>query len=361
MSKHKHTTIDGREIVYTASSALAAFLDRVVALANDPRISEDEMIELVYSKENPLLDKTMFADRGAVTREVFDNPAYHVMLDWLGRKRQQEGRLDMKQVYAAATMSVTEAARKLGISTSAVRQAIYADRLAAVKKGRNYVLDPRDVENYHVGSHGPARTPALKVRVGKDGNKSLLLKAPGYLETSKDGAISTGEVQSFRTAAIKLGKDGHQVMLIIEPDDEERVRKLGKLYVRGKFRVVEEIEGDGNAANRFRFFFPERTARDRDHRKRELSRLATEMALDNDTIDYIKTRWDGDALSVHPAVGDSTKWQLDLRGWLSKGTSRTKAKQLKAALKRLGIDYGTRHLSKDVRQKRVFDEAQTVS
>jgi len=269
----KHNTITGETLEYPRpSKAVAAFLARVVDGANDPNVSEAELTALVYGKENPLLDQTMFPHHGAVTVAVFADPVYHVMLDLLGRKRVQAGTLDLGAVSAASTMTITEAAAELGVTSSAVRQAIHAHRLPAIKRGGSYLLDPRDVASFRVMRRGPKprgereeavgkapapeeREPDLRLRIGNKPGGSFRVKVDGFEVTGKEGKVVDGVVREFRgRAAIAFsGKDSNR-MMVLEPAEEEESFEIGGFYVRGKFRVVEKVNNPREAAERWKGF-----------------------------------------------------------------------------------------------------------
>ena len=356
-----HVTLEGRELTYPApTGALAAFLDRVVAMSCDPRVTEDELVELIYGTDNPLLDQSMFKDRGAVTREVFGNPVYHVLLDFLGRKRAQLGTLDMDAAREAATVTVTEAARQLGISTSAVRQAIHAGRLPAVKTGSQWLINPRDVELYKPSARGPAAEPALRVRFGNVEGKSLRPKIPGLrVSRAEMGSVHDGEAMSFQLAAFAVSDGKANTLYIIEPaDGEERVTSK-PFFVRGNFRVVEKVTDPSEASFRFKHFVPVRTADDREHRRRELARLVDEFGLDEGTKKAVEA-WDGDALSIVLTSagadrGSKGRCHLDLRGWVGCELDKRQAAALKQALERVGVDFGTHGLMREHQDKEISD------
>ncbi len=159
--KETYTTLFGEELRFPEPPPeVSAFLVRLRKFVNDPQVSELDMLNLLYGKENPLLDQTIFETRGAVTVVVFKNPVYHVMLDLLGQKAIQAGTLDPKKAEAAFSMTVPEASAQLGIHQSAVRQAIHAHKLAAIKKGGQYLLEPDSVGAYRVSRRGPQKGAA---------------------------------------------------------------------------------------------------------------------------------------------------------------------------------------------------------
>lgn len=265
----RHTTIAGEVLEYPRPGPeLARFLARVHAAANDPRVSEHELVELIYGRENPLLDLTIFPGRGAVTRAVFENPVYHVMLDLLDAKRVQAGTLDPERAAGRYTMTVTEAAEQLGVSTSAVRQAIERGQLASWKKGpRLHLLDPHSVATYrdHVQRRGPKPEPALRVRMGSAAGASLRVKAAG-LEVEREEKLAGGgkaiDAVVPRFARVAIAYSGKRSngskfnhLLVLEPaDDVDDLEPVDGFTVVGRFRVAEKITDPEEASKRFRSF-----------------------------------------------------------------------------------------------------------
>lgn len=155
MTKRTHTTVTGHHIELDATPKVAAFLRRLEEGVDDPKTSERDLIGLAYSNENPFLDHTMFPGRGAVTKEVLDDPAYHVMTDLLFRKRLAEEGTDVARLAARYSMTPAEAAEELGITVGAVRQMIAAKRIPSwMRDGRHYI-DPRSLKGLEVGTRGP--------------------------------------------------------------------------------------------------------------------------------------------------------------------------------------------------------------
>lgn len=155
-----YTTLTNETIEYDAQEpSVAAFLARVRSATNDPDVTESALTELIYGSENPILDHTIFPHRGAVTKAVFGNPLYHVMLDLLDQKRVQVGTLDLELAKADYTVTVAEAAEKLGITPGAIRYAIKAQKLSAIKNGGVWLIHPNSVNSYQVSLRGPKRKP----------------------------------------------------------------------------------------------------------------------------------------------------------------------------------------------------------
>lgn len=256
----RYTTIAGEVLEYPRPEGeLARFFARVVDAAHDPRVSEGQMVELIYGSENPMLDQTIFEGRGAVTREVFDDPLYHVMLDLLDQKRVAMGTLDPERAAGRYTMTAAEAAEELDMTPGAVRQAIAAKRLDAWKKGGRYLLDPHSVATYrdHVVRRGPKPRPALEARIGNVPGASMKLKANGKEEVGRAGKrVVDVVVPRFERAAVAFSGEGHNRTLIIESADEDGEIEYGPFWVRGRFRVVEEESRPRAAATLYKAIEP---------------------------------------------------------------------------------------------------------
>jgi hypothetical protein len=82
----EYLAVTGRRLELSARAEVAAFLDRLAAMSKDDAASSRDMVTVGYSKENPFLDRTIFATRGAVTKQVLEDPAYAVMTDLIFRK-----------------------------------------------------------------------------------------------------------------------------------------------------------------------------------------------------------------------------------------------------------------------------------
>src|SRR5690625_3742033 len=150
-----HKLLSGEIVRYSPPPEVDRYIDRLKVAANDPTVTVGELVDMVYSEENPILVRDIIPGRGVVTRQVFEDPAFHVMQDLIEQKRIQAGHLDREAAESMHTMTVQEAAERLGISESAVRQAIYAKRLAARKVGGSWRLYPGGVEAYRVSNRGP--------------------------------------------------------------------------------------------------------------------------------------------------------------------------------------------------------------
>lgn len=155
MTKRTHTTVTGHRIEYEATPKTIAFLRRIEEAVHDPKISDQELTGLAFSNANPFLDHTMLPGRAMVTKEVLANPAYHEMMDLLFRKQLAEDKTDVRKIEARYSMTVAEAAAELGVTKSAIVQAIAARRIASWLKGGQHYLDPRAVRTLEVGTRAP--------------------------------------------------------------------------------------------------------------------------------------------------------------------------------------------------------------
>jgi hypothetical protein len=142
------------EVLYLPqmSEAETDFLARAQAAAKDPTVSVDQMIELLYGPENPILDTTFLPGRAMVTRAVFERPLYHVLGDLLGFKRIQHGKLDMAAAAARYNISVEDAARQLGTSPESVLALIRARRLAVHFRDGQWWVSPETIASYTVAA-----------------------------------------------------------------------------------------------------------------------------------------------------------------------------------------------------------------
>lgn len=266
MKTEKYTMLTGETIEYERpTEEVASFLARVRSAANNPHISESEMVDLIYGRENPILDQTLFPYRGAVTKEVFANPLYHVMLDLLDHKRVQVGSLDVEKAKAEYTLRVPEVAERLGIHQTAVRYAIKAKKLAAIKQGGTWLISPDSVESYKVSKRGPAgkqlreeNPPTIEAKVGSAPGLSLrIMSDPPFVPEEQGecwikGSAIKGTLRNFVKAFAIMGRKQQYRFFVLEPSDEENELALGPLYIRGQFSIVEKINNSRKATERWR-------------------------------------------------------------------------------------------------------------
>lgn len=266
--KTQYTLLSGETVEFAAPAGeLGLFLRRVLAAAKDPAVSEQELNDLVFGSENPLLDHTMVPGKTIATSEVYRDPIFHVMLDCIARKRMPPG-AGVASPRTRYTMTVPEAAKQLGISESAVRQAIYAGRLRARKEGGTYYLDPASVGGYRVSRRGPRRrdhsqksSPGgiLEARIGQGPDASFRVKhtREEFEVEEKHGAEWVGTIPGgwHRIGVLGTTRDRARFWEI-EPAEGESVLHFEGFYLRGGFRIVETVSISARAREAFRQFQP---------------------------------------------------------------------------------------------------------
>lgn len=256
--------LSGETLKYSKPApAVAEYLSRVRVAANDPDVSTGELIDLIYSGDNPLLETGIIPGRGVVTKDVQHHPVYQIMLDLLQQKRITEGELDREAAESQHTMTVPEAAEELGVSTSAVRQALYSDRIAGRKVDGQWRIYSESVEAYEVSRRGPSPSRPLQVSMGSVEGLSCRVKMPELLEDSeKEDSIRTGVLQKWRRVGVIIGgesagpRDDRKGYTFweIAPADEENSIEQGPFYVRGRFRVVRQVEHAREALDAYKQF-----------------------------------------------------------------------------------------------------------
>lgn len=280
MTTKQYRTVNGQVIEYSPTAKVAAFLARIEQMVADPKTKEQQIVGLAYSSENPFLDHTMFPGRGAVTKDVLANPAYHVMTDLLFRKRVAESGFAVEKLASKYTVGIPEAARELGINENAVRKAIASGRLPAWTKedGRQY-LDPRTFKTIEVGTRGPKKgtfkvrtetvEPAgeevvrlrderleqavadvdgepeaepLDVIMGQEKGAGLKINVEAEDVQRIAGNRLHGRVKRWkRVAVMTKGEGGKRQVYVIVPGRKENAITIGPFAVRGRFDVDEKV------------------------------------------------------------------------------------------------------------------------
>lgn len=260
-----YKTIEGRDLdIGEPSGDLGAYWRLLLGATEDPAVSHNRLIALIYSPENPLMDRDYLPGRGSVTPAVFAQPLYHAMCDLLGRKQAQTGELDLERVAATYTVTPAEASETLGISQNAVRQAVEAGRLGAWKKGGRWFLHHRGVEAYRVGHGGKQRDGEglpLDVRIGADGRgDGMKLRHLGAALERDDGNTHAGRVAAgwarlgvMTTSGVK-GGEGKARFFVLEPSSEPGELEFSGFYVRGAFKVVSHENNARRAAEAWKAF-----------------------------------------------------------------------------------------------------------
>ena len=250
----KYTLLSGEEVEFpTPTGQLAEFLKSVHEAMLRPNVTAAWLQEYIYGVENPLLDKTILPGRAVVTKAVYENPVWHVLGDLIGRKRVAEGSLNIAAATKRYTMTVPEAASRLGIHESAVRQAIAARRLTSWKHGARHYLAPEEVANYRPSPAGPP--PMLRVRVGSSpGARFSIKQVGGNMLLDSPGSPDAAVVGSWKRVAVLAGTKDKVRCWILEPGDVQDEIAFEGFFVRGRFRIVEKINNEVRARETFKAF-----------------------------------------------------------------------------------------------------------
>lgn len=262
-----HELLNGDTIDYgELAPDLADYLERVRVASADPNLNHNDLIDLVYSEENPALVKGVIPGRGYVTREVLASPVYQVMHDLLFRHLYAVRGLPDDHGHDRYTVSVTEAADQLGISSSAIRQAIAGRRLPAVKRNSQWWVSPEGVAAYRVTAKGPTPTARsagrevgepLRVVRGAAEGAGLKLWHDGDVRAvdQADGAIEEVVTGWTRAAVFTYfkGQVGARLFELV-PGPEENEVTAGPLAVRGAFRIERKTNNAKKASAMFTAF-----------------------------------------------------------------------------------------------------------
>jgi excisionase family DNA binding protein len=220
----KHICIDEEIIgLPVLAPSVAAFLDRMHAAVDNPKITKNDLVALVYGRENPLLDHAMVPGHSMVTAETLKHPVYLALMDLLDRKRIVLGTLDVAKVRACYTIPVNEAAERLGVHPGAVRQAIKAKRLSAWKIDGQWLLRSESIESFRMAMGGERRgpPPQLRLRWGTENHHMLKVKHLAELEReNRTGPkINEGTLTSWERVGVFYGANGAVIFEELEPGD----------------------------------------------------------------------------------------------------------------------------------------------
>lgn len=255
-----HVSLTGQEIKYDdPDPKLTRFLQKAFDLASDPKVKSDALVALIYGTENPILDRTLFPERGMVTKDVLENPVYHVLTDLLARKEAQQNGTNLTRVAAKYTLSVAEAAKELGVHEDAVRRAIRGRRLPAWVKDGAYFVQPEHLQLLgEVGRRGPmpAAIGPLKVWVGYLPNASMLIQRPGgqLPDGGSPGTTIECDIPRWRRVAVLTAGHNKLRMFVLEPGPDADELEFHGFFVRGNFKIVEKINSSAAARKAWESF-----------------------------------------------------------------------------------------------------------
>jgi excisionase family DNA binding protein len=143
-----HECVNGVRIEYPEpSKKMSRFLAMVSGAFEDRTVNYDTMVGLVFGHLNPLLEVSPLGTP-LVTIRAFSDPVFWVMRDMMDRKHLEEMGISPEKISREYTLTVNDAAERLKITSSAVRQLISKRRLPCWVKGGFYHLHPKFVEQY---------------------------------------------------------------------------------------------------------------------------------------------------------------------------------------------------------------------
>jgi excisionase family DNA binding protein len=255
----EYVTLSGHQVEFERpTGALAEFYKNAIKAAADKHVTEDELITLLYSADNPLLSPGLVPGRGMVTKETLAHPLYRVLQDLLVRKHVAARGLDVQAMADRHTLTMVEAAARLGVHVSAVQQAIKAQRLPSwIKDGRHY-LSRNAVDAFELARRGPKpKGRPLTYRAGNAPGTSYRVKAPASRVLEKKGRTVVAEVDDWNRIAVLSGGEGRYRYFELEPvaSGSERL-EFGGFYVDGPFRVTKKINNAREAREAFTAFEP---------------------------------------------------------------------------------------------------------
>lgn len=213
------------------------YLEFVGAL-NDESHSVDDVLFMLYSEDNPVVYdwdgsgelRPNLQDDVCRKLWVFMRESVHQ------RTMRERGELEeeSRDPVLNSHISVSDAAKYLGISGSAVRQAIYDERLDAEKVGGVWRIPMKAVLAYKVSSRGPDSSvlPVVSCRIGEDvrGNR---------LAVKHDGVAVPKALQKGKIIDMEIHGAKHVEILSV-PAEEGSDARYSKIYLLGGSRVSHE-------------------------------------------------------------------------------------------------------------------------
>lgn len=243
-----HVSLAGHEIKYDDPEPIVErFIKRAQTLAENPKSKIDDLVTLIYGSENPILDHTLFPERGAVTREVLENPVYHVLTDLLARKQVSASGGSSEQLGKRYTLTVAQAAEEAGVTKDAIRKAIAARRLPSWVREGQYYIDPRTLAPLGFGSRLPFESEPFEFEVGYDAvtNTGMRIKIPdGEFPKSQNEPLYDDTCERWRRVAVRCSSPTGIRVFVLEPAKKKGLLQHYKFSVKGKFEVVEKHNAD---------------------------------------------------------------------------------------------------------------------
>jgi hypothetical protein len=161
IARSRHVDLTGRILEYPVPEPrVVQFIARLAEAAADPHLTPAEVRGLAFGPDNPILARHPTLPGAYPDATTVRDPIYWVCVDLIMRAEARAAGVSTDTASAPFTMTVMEAARKLGRYQHAIQNAIKNRTLHAwVRAGRLYLL-PKEVEAYSVPRRG--RTPRKK-------------------------------------------------------------------------------------------------------------------------------------------------------------------------------------------------------
>jgi hypothetical protein len=166
----EHVELCGRAIRYPEPDRQTrAFMKRAATLAADPHTAPEIVRAVIFGPDNPIMARHPTLSGGYPDARTLRNPLYWVCVDLVLRAEMRANGIPLDGAGRPFTMSIPEAARKLGRYEHAIHNAIENRTLHAwVHEGRSYLL-PAEVAAYNVPRRG--RPPKPAARPGSTGRQ----------------------------------------------------------------------------------------------------------------------------------------------------------------------------------------------
>lgn len=198
--------------------------------------------------------------------ETLRDPRWPYLQDAVARCRAAHGELDVGSIMAAATWTVAEAARSLGVSEQTVRLLVREGDLPAVEVDGRHLIDRRVVEAHTTTGTRAGKTervPALYVRAGTIGAADVQVfvigtdcrPIKGELLSSVDG-VDELVFPEWHEAAVLFGKGDKCRAVQIRPHHGRAASKFGLdgLAVVGRVEIIDKWNNRGEAVEAYKVF-----------------------------------------------------------------------------------------------------------
>jgi hypothetical protein len=259
-----YETLSGHRIEYPEPDPkVEKFIKRAAAMIEDRKVLADDLVALVYGSENPILEAGPVPGAGLVTKDVLDNPVYHVLADIIFRKQVAQSRSDVERITARYTLTAAEAAERKGVSVDAIRAAARERRLPSWVKDGAYFFEPKALDAVQLGKRGPVpkNVEPLALRLGYDADAraGLKVKALTLMEHESAPPQSAAwdnvlKLERWRRVGVLTSGHGKLRFFELEPSDEERELEFHGFFVRGKFAFVRKVNNPKEAKGAWEAF-----------------------------------------------------------------------------------------------------------